>query len=265
MGMMPHVVDNSVVGFQVLKGRFNEDLANSAGPGVTLRKAAIEKLDGLNQTGNWGQLIQGLLFHPGMDPGIRPPGVFDGIVWDEVYDHFKTDWDTKGWFPNITHDTFLKAIGRGFLGALWRADEVTGDNNPPLPIEIIWVCSDPDPYSVEMFVEHVWNQRELIIVISTPVPKLYNPAALGSTTNEAIFLMQAEKSAEVIANRIAIFVESAPDLERLGINVPAIIRDLEAMIIPESIEAAEELDKDPEHLANRSRLAIEMVRLRDPG
>lgn len=263
MGMMPHTVDNSVVGFQVVKGKLNEDLGNQNGAGRTLRTNAIEKLDDLNTRGAWHELLDSLLFFPGLNPGTRPGqggDVLDKIVWDEVYKHFKDDWTTTGWFPNISHATFLKEIGRGFLGALWRADQVTG-NNPPLPIEVIWVCSDPDPNSVQMFVEHVWNDLELIVVIATPVPKLYNPSALGSTTNDAIFMMQAEKSEEIIENRIHIFEEAANDLERLGVDVPAIISELRDMIVPETIEQAEELDQDAENLANRTRLAIEMIRL----
>lgn len=162
--MMPYVVDNSAFGFARLADSFNKGIPGGPG-GEEVRRAAYDKLMKINAKGAWSAkaLISSLVFAPKDDDRVS----------EEVYKHFQGDWlgGGRGWFPKISAETVATKIGRGFLAALHTA--IHGEvAKKTLPIDIVWVCADPNPKSTEMFVEHVWSEHQLTIVIATPVPQV---------------------------------------------------------------------------------------------
>ncbi|MDH3706720.1 MAG: hypothetical protein OES57_11685, partial [Acidimicrobiia bacterium] len=213
MAMMPAALDNGLTGFNFLTAAFNKDLGKPNNEGAKLRAKAIAKLQGYETAKNWAALAQVLEFAGGLKKGDNTAGdPLRAEIQKQVYTHFETHWSDDagaGYFGNITHDELLVAIGRGFLAALLSADKYGNGADSPLPIEILWVCSNPDHNSTDYFVEHVHNPREVIVVIATPLPRPYDPKMLFSSTDIAIDEFNQEKeetyakSAEIAMTLVA--------------------------------------------------------------
>jgi hypothetical protein len=276
MGSMPLVVDNTISSFVLLKAELNKgNLANPNSAGRQLRAQALEKLNNLaakeptaaGVAQDWSNLTDTLRFAPTVSPGSHPlPAASaptpEETIHDEVYNHFNNDWGNAqgGWFPGVHHQTFEEKIGVGFRNAIERAENTQGGS---LPIDIIWVCSDPDPLSQEVYVEHVWNKHEVIVVIATPAPMIKADAHQHWTPdgehNARILLEQSAAVSEVLEARIETFKANRDHLEELEIPVDDIIADLLQKLdhVPTTFAEAAEMDEEAETSAIRARMAVE--------
>lgn len=184
MGVMPHKVESSdqVLGFETLSERFNDGLGDDpAGAFRARRDQAIEKLQQMNDDEDFDDLLVNLAFHDGDDEAALQTG--DPDLYREVFVHFATDWDL--WFPLIPFNLMKRRVGKGFLAALLLADEDRPAENPR-PITVVWVCANRDNRSGDFFVEPIVTPYEVVVVIATPLPPMYDPDELESHTEQAL-------------------------------------------------------------------------------
>jgi len=115
--------------------------------------------------------------------------------------------DRKDETPDSLSDTDIRHFDKDWLGTWWTGQHValvlrngirralelaldTGQGNPPLPVEALWVCADENVF-------HVYANKgphQVTVIVYTPPPGRY--AARESVLEESIWVIKARDDAD---------------------------------------------------------------------